>query len=169
MLLLCRYWMFEVERGRKGHKPRLWLALFHCIKKLLPLQGFLFGLRVRMITVWLASYSYLVINVDVINDYLTMHAYREDVFLTIWNFLNTTNNCIALLSNYCIAQFIDGGNYWRIWHLTSDLSKFFLSIFSCSIANIGCLTCYPSIFSPSSFWMKPIHHYSPINKLRYTV
>ena len=68
------------------------------------------------------------------------------------------------LGIYRIAQNLWWGKYWRIWRSASNLSKFSLLIFSNCLANTGCLRDYPSTFSPSNFWMKPIHQYFPCQK-----
>ena len=46
--ILChRYWTAEKDRVKKGLKPRLWFALFQCIKKVFVLQGILFAIEVK--------------------------------------------------------------------------------------------------------------------------
>ena len=41
-----RYWTAEKDRAKRGLKPRLWFALFQCIKRVFVLHGFLFSLEV---------------------------------------------------------------------------------------------------------------------------
>ena len=42
--------MDEKERLKKGLKPRLWIALYKCIRWTLPVNGALYALEVRQIS-----------------------------------------------------------------------------------------------------------------------
>ena len=47
MLYMRRYWTTEKDRIKRGLKPRLWFALFQCLKMVFVAHGVLFGLEVN--------------------------------------------------------------------------------------------------------------------------